>query len=154
MAQVFADGGRLAMVVRGADGLDEVTVSGPTDVWDATAPGGRGRVLHGQVTPEQAGLAPAPAADLVGGDAAANAAIARAVLAGEAAGALGAVRTAVLLNAGLALVVWDAAIEAWDYGPATDAAGDRLRRAVPVAAESIDSGRAAGVLARWVTACG
>lgn len=155
MAQVFADGGRRAMVVRGSDGLDEVTVSGPTQVWDATCPGPAGHVRETEVSPARAGVPESPVADLVGGDAATNAAIARAVLAGDTGGNLGAVRAAVLLNAGLALVVWDAAIEAGDYGPVTDSAVDRLQRALPVAAESIDSGRAAGVLARWVSvACG
>lgn len=153
MAQVFAESGRRAMVVRGSDGLDEVTVSGPTQVWDATEAAIGAQVRATEVAPGDAGLAESPVADLVGGDAPANAAIARAVLAGETDGTLGAVRAAVLLNAALALVVWDAAIGADEFGPTGDSAADRLRRAVPAAAESIDSGRAAGVLARWVAAC-
>ncbi len=146
IAQVFAGRGLRAMVVRGTDGLDEVTVESATDVWDVTGVGVRGD----SVDPTGAGLRTQDAALLAGGDAAYNAQVAREVLDGADEGAMSAVRTAVLLNTGLALVAWDAATGEGQYGPVSDSATERLARAVPVAAESIDSGRARDVLDRWV----
>lgn len=146
IARVFAGRGLRAMVVRGTDGLDEVTVESATDVWDVTGVGVRGD----SVDPIGAGLRTQDAALLAGGDAAYNAKVARDVLDGADEGSMGAVRTAVLLNTGLALVAWDAATGEGRYGPVSDSATERLARAVPVAAESIDSGRARDVLDRWV----
>jgi anthranilate phosphoribosyltransferase len=78
---------------------------------------------------------------LRGGDAAHNAAVARAVFAGER----GAVRDAVLLNAGAALAAHDEAV--------TGAAATDLHAAVAAgqrrAAEAVDSGAAAALLERW-----
>jgi anthranilate phosphoribosyltransferase len=146
MAEVFAERDLRAMVVRGADGMDEVTIAGPTDVWDVTDEG----VGITQVDPLGAGVAEHDAALLTGGDAATNARLTRAVLAGETDGPLAAIRDAVILNSGLALVVWDAALGEGRYGPVTDTAAQRLARAVPDAAESIATGRAAAVLDRWI----
>jgi anthranilate phosphoribosyltransferase len=146
MARVFADAGRRALVVRGRDGLDEITVEGGTDVWDATTDD----VRIDEVAPEMVGVESAPVADLVGGDAATNAAIARRLLAGEAAGPLAAVRSAVVLNAAAGLVAWDAAAGESRFGSPQESAADRLARAVPAAEQAIDSGRARDVLASWV----
>lgn len=146
MAQVFADRELNAMVVRGADGLDEVTVSGDSSVWDVTD----GDVRTTRVDPLGAGVTRYDVELLAGGDAARNAQLLREVLDSSQEGALAAIRSAVLLNAGLALVVWDAAVGEGRFGAVTDPAISRLGRAVPVAAESIDSGRARDVLRRWV----
>ena len=83
-------------MVHGEDGLDELSVSAPTRV--AAYENGRTErfiVAHGEIVPE------ASRAELAGGDAAENARIARAVLAGEK----GAQRDAVLLNSAAALCV-------------------------------------------------
>ena len=110
-----------AIVVHGLDGLDEITITGPTRVAEARD----GVVRTYEVTPEEFGLRRATLADIAGGDAAQNAAIIRRVLAGEKSPH----RDVVLMNSAAALV----------------AAGcsDHLTKAVPVAADSIDSGAAA-----------
>jgi anthranilate phosphoribosyltransferase len=112
---------RRALVVHGSDGLDEITITGSSLVAEVRD----GQVHSYAVTPEEFGLPRAPLEAISGGDAAANAAIIRAVLAG----AKSACRDVVLLNAAAALVAAGAA--------------DHMRDALPLAAQSIDSGTAA-----------
>ena len=121
-------GSERAWVVHGSDGLDELTTTGPSRVaeWDA------GEVRVFEVTPEDAGLPRASLDDLRGGDAEHNAEAIRAVLAGVR----GPYRDAVVLAAAGALVV---------AGKASD-----LRSGVALAAEAIDSGRAATALEQLV----
>lgn len=145
MAEVFAGQGRRAMVVRGRDGLDEVTVGGATDVWDAT----RAEVTTASIQPADVGFERRDEEDLRGGDVAVNAATLRSVLEGAVTGPLGTVREAVVLNAALALVVWDAETGETRYGSVTAPVAARLAEAVPAAEEAIDSGRARDVLDRW-----
>jgi anthranilate phosphoribosyltransferase len=118
-------GVRRAWVVCGV-GIDEVSPCGPTTVAAFDELGRRCFVVE----PEDAGIERSDPGTLRGGDAAANAAIARAVLAGER----GPRRDAALLNAAAALVV-------------AGRAGD-LREGMAAAAEAVDSGRAADVLQR------
>ncbi len=116
-----------AMVVSGAEGLDELSISGPTHV--ATI----GFTLpSAMITPEDAGLPRHPAEALRGGDAPFNAAALRALLLGEQ----GAYRDAVLLNAAAALIVADQARD--------------LRSGAEEAAEAIDKGLAKALLDCWV----
>jgi anthranilate phosphoribosyltransferase len=84
-------------VVHGHDGLDELTTTGATTVAELKD----GKVTVFEVTPADAGLAPAKLADLKGGDAATNAAAIRDLLAG----AKGPFRDIVLLNTAAALIV-------------------------------------------------
>lgn len=119
-------GCRHGFVVHGSDGMDEMTLTGETLVAEVTPAG----VRMSSVTPEQVGLARCPMELLKGGDATANAAIVRAILAGEQ----GPRRDIVLLNAAYALVAAGKA--------ASPAEG------VAQAAEGIDSGRAMGQLER------
>lgn len=121
-------GSEAAWVVHGADGLDELTTTGPSFV--AELAGGEIRTF--EVTPEHAGLAPADPAALKGGDAASNAEALRAVLAGSP----GAYRDIVLLNSAAALKV---------AGKVTD-----LRAGADLARQAIDSGAAQAVLDRLV----
>lgn len=117
-----------AMVVSGAEGLDEISISGPTHI--ATI----GFDLPNDViTPEYAGLPRHPAEAIKGGDAAYNAAALRRLLMGES----GAYRDAVLLNAGAALVV---------AGHATT-----IKDGIEEAAEAIDKGLAKALLDCWVS---
>jgi anthranilate phosphoribosyltransferase len=111
---------RCALVVHGRDGLDEITISGPSKVAEVR----NGQVRVYEVAPEDFGLQRAPLDDIAGGDAQQNAAIIRAILDGERSSR----RDVVLLNAAAALV----------------AAGhaDRIADAVPLAAYAIDSGHA------------
>ena len=109
-----------ALVVHGDDGLDEITITGPSKVAEL-----RDRqVKTYEVTPEQFGLQRSTLDKIAGGDATENAAIIRAILDGERSSR----RDVVLLNAAAALV----------------AAGhaDRIGDAVPLAAYAIDSGHA------------
>jgi anthranilate phosphoribosyltransferase len=116
-----------AWVVHGA-GLDEISLCGPTRVTSFDD----GEVRTFTVAAGDAGLEACDASALKGGDAAANAAIARAVLEG----ARGAARDVVLFNAAAALIV---------AGRAAD-----LRDGVGQAAKAIDEGGAAAVLRRVV----
>lgn len=117
-----------ALVVHGEDGLDEITISGPTRVAELRDD----RVRSYQVAPEQFDMARAPLSSILGGDASANAAIVRAVLAGEKSPK----RDVVLLNAAAALVV--------------AARADSIADAIPLAAHSLDSGAAARKLQHLV----
>jgi len=108
-----------AFVVHG-DGLDEISVCGPTRVAEVRG----GAVSLRTLTPEELGLARWPVAALAGGDAADNARITRDVLSGQR----GAPRDAVLANAAAALVAGGAAAD--------------LPAGVRVAAEAIDRGAA------------
>jgi anthranilate phosphoribosyltransferase len=135
MAGVLAARGASALVFRGDDGLDELSVAAPSTVWAVA----NGQVRHEQLDPTSLGLPLADAAALVGGDAGTNAAVTKRFLAGEP----GAVRDAVLLNAAAALVAVD--------GVGDEAVVDQLRAALPRAAESVDSGAAAAALESWAT---
>ncbi len=134
VAGVLARRGSRGLVFRGDDGLDELTPTGPSTVWEFR----NGTVREQVFSPEDMGIRPSTVADLRGGDAAANAAVVREVLDGKT----GPVRDAVLLNAAAGLVSID-----------LDADGsleERMRTAFARAAESIDSGKAAEVLAKWI----
>jgi anthranilate phosphoribosyltransferase len=111
---------RRALVVHGSDGLDEITITGPTRIAEVR----EGQVHSYEVTPEEFGLPKAALQEISGGDAACNAGLIREVLSGKKS----ARRDVVLLNAAAALVAAGRA--------------DHLRDAVPLAAESIDNGAA------------
>ncbi|MBT8162339.1 MULTISPECIES: anthranilate phosphoribosyltransferase [Arthrobacter] len=134
IAGVLARRGSRGLVFRGEDGLDELTTTGPSTVWEIR----NGQVAQLSFSPSDLGIAPATVADLRGGDAKANAAVVREILGGKP----GAVRDAVLLNAAAGLVAFDLAAE----GPFLERMESALRRA----AESIDSGAAQRVLETWV----
>jgi len=129
VARVLANLGAVsAWVVHGSDGLDEITLTGPTFVTELA----NGQIRSFEITPEDGGLVMVKDADLRGGDAAANATALKAVLEGTK----NDYRDVVLLNAGAALIV---------AGRAKD-----LKEGVILAARSIDSGAAAEKLSRLV----
>src|ERR1700678_3437503 len=115
---------RRALVVHGLDGLDEITITGPTRVAEARD----GTVRTYEIDPEEFGMKRAALEDISGGDAAENATIIRAVLSGKKSPR----RDVVLLNAAAALV----------------AAGrvDHIKDGIPLAMRSIDSGAATAKL--------
>ena len=115
-------------VVHGHDGLDELTTTGATDVAEVKD----GKVTVFEVTPADAGLAPAKLSDLKGGDAKHNAAAIRDVLAGKKTP----LRDIAILNAAAALIV---------AGKAAD-----LTEGAALAARSIDSGAAQRALDRLI----
>jgi len=119
---------RRAMVVHGSDGLDEITITGPTRIAEVR----EGNVHSYEVTPEEFGMRCGSLDDIAGGDAAENAEIIRDILGGKKS----ARRDVVLLNAAAALVAAGRA--------------DHLAGAVPQATRSIDSGAAASKLSALV----
>ena len=141
MAQALLDRGTRALVVRGEDGLDELSTSAPTRIWDATG----SSVVESLVDAADLGLARAGVDALRGADAAYNADVARAMLSGERSTGLDPVRDAVLLGAAAALVAHDSVA-----GPSSASIGDRLAAALPRAAEAVDSGAAGALLTRWI----
>jgi anthranilate phosphoribosyltransferase len=125
IAQVLGQlGAERAWVVHGADGLDELSTTGPSHVAELRD----GRVTSFEVTPEQAGLARARRDDLRGGDATTNADALRALLDGVR----GPYRDIVVLNSAAALIVAGRA--------------DDLEDGAARAADAIDSGAAKDVL--------
>jgi anthranilate phosphoribosyltransferase len=122
MAEALAAlGTEHSFVVHGHDGLDEITTTGPTDVYEVWT----GRVVKHLWMPADFGVKRAVGEDLLGGDAARNAQIVREILNGAA----GAKRDIVLVNAAAGMVA---------CGLAAD-----LRGGVELAEKSIDSGAAA-----------
>jgi anthranilate phosphoribosyltransferase len=113
-----------ALVVHGLDGLDEVTITGPTRIAEVR----EGNVRSYEVTPEEFGMKRARLEDISGGNAETNAAIIRDILAGTESPR----RDVVLLNAAAVLVAAGRA--------------DHLGDALPLAGQSIDSGAAAAKL--------
>lgn len=109
-----------AVVVHGSDGLDEITISGPTAISEAR----NGSVRSYEITPEQFGIPRAALSSLDGGDAEENAKIIRSVLGGEKSPK----RDVVLLNASAALVAAGRA--------------DDIATALALAEQSLDSGAA------------
>jgi anthranilate phosphoribosyltransferase len=138
MARVLADRGASALVVRGEDGLDELTLAAPTRVWLVAG----GEVRETEVDAAALGLDRAPLSALRGGESLYNAEVAREVFAGKD----GAVRDAVVLNAAAAFAAFDGLTT--DITSNVDAA---LSRGLDRARASIDSGAAADTLARWGT---
>ena len=134
LAGALARRGVSALVFRGEDGLDELTTTTTSRVWMTHA----GTVTEHGLDPLDLDLPRAKPADLRGGDASVNAAVTRAVLAGEP----GPVRDTVLLNAAAALVAYE-----MTEAPLVD----QLAAALPRAVTAIDSGAAASLLDRWVT---
>jgi anthranilate phosphoribosyltransferase len=113
-----------ALVVHGLDGLDEITITGPTRIAEVR----EGNVHAYEVTPEEFGIKRAQLEDISGGDAEANAATIREILAGKKSPR----RDVVLLNAAAALVAASKA--------------EHLGDALPLAAHAIDSGAATAKL--------
>jgi anthranilate phosphoribosyltransferase len=173
LAQTLAERGNSALVFHGG-GLDELTTTGPSQVWLAAG----GQVTRTEFDPRSAGLPHATLDDLRGGDATHNAAVVRSVLAGEH----GPVRDIVLLNAAAAIAASEGLPFAAGPSPAVaepstpgdafasadagypDAARDpdpaqvcegltkALSDGIARAAQAIDSGTAAGLLQRWTAA--
>jgi len=129
LAQVLRKlGAEKAWVVHGSDGLDELTTTGPSTV--AALENGTVKIF--EVSPAEAGLPIAKAADLLGGDDAFNARAMTAMLSGEES----AFRDIVILSAAASLIVADQAAD--------------LKEAAAIAAAAIDSGKASKALETMV----
>ncbi|MEV6110844.1 anthranilate phosphoribosyltransferase [Streptomyces sp. NPDC051940] len=133
MAGVLAERGSSALVFRGDDGLDELTITGTSQVWVVRD----GTVTQQTFDPRDLGIRLVGIEALRGADASYNADVARRLLAGET----GPVRDAVLLNSAAALAALD---------PTDAPLAEQLAAGMARAAESIDSGAAQRTLERWV----
>ncbi len=138
---VFQTRGATALVFRGDDGLDELTTTGHSRLWEIA----RGDIREHDIDPRELGIPRASIDDLLGADAAHNAQVVHRVLGGEE----GPVRDIVLLNAAAGIV---------SYRLSQDASQmqrpilERLAEARDDAASAIDTGAAAEKLQAWVAA--
>jgi anthranilate phosphoribosyltransferase len=121
-------GAARALVYYGGDGLDELTTTTTSTVFELRD----GSVRQLEIDPESLGIPRAEPGALAGGDAAGNAQVVRRVLGGQA----GAVRDIALLNAAAALIVADLA--------------DDFAAGIELAAKAVDDGRAEAVLDAFV----
>jgi anthranilate phosphoribosyltransferase len=148
IAGVFAGRGKDAAVFRGDDGLDELTLSTTSTVWWVRD----GAVTQRVFDPLHVGLERQPVEALRGADAAHNAQVARDLFGGER----GAVRDAVVLNAGLALAVAGRDVSGGAEPAAHDATDEAfaagVRAGMDLAEEALDSGAAAAKLEQWAAA--
>ena len=133
MAQVLAEKGCDGFVFRGDDGLDEITLTTTTSVLSI----GKGEIKSDRIDAKDFGMQNAPIEAIVGGDASENAAISRAIFAGER----GAPRDAVLLNAAAAIAAFEGDMES--------DVKERLSLGLERAIAAVDSGSALTLLDKW-----
>jgi len=133
MAQVLAEKGCDGFVFRGDDGLDEITLATTTSILSI----GKAEISSDRIDAKDFGLDNAPISAIVGGDAAENARISLAILAGER----GAPRDAVLLNAAVAIAAYEGDLDTDIKVRITDG----FKRAV----SAVDSGAASTLLQSW-----
>jgi anthranilate phosphoribosyltransferase len=141
MVGVFQTRGATALVYRGDDGIDKLTTTGHSHIWEVS----RGFVAEHDLDPSELGIPRAPIEAILGGQPEHNAAVARTMLAGEQ----GHVRDIVLLNAAAGLVSWELSR---DPELITEPIVDRLRAQFDRAASVVDSGAALAKLDEWVAA--
>lgn len=136
---VFRTRGATALVFRGDDGLDELTTTGHSRIWEVT----RGDIHEHDLDPRDLDIPLADIADLIGGSPQHNAEILRRTLAGE----VGAVRDIVLLNAAAGIVAFELSQDATQVQrPILE----RLREGHEKASAALDDGRALAKLDEWI----
>jgi anthranilate phosphoribosyltransferase len=135
IADVLAVRGRSALVVRGQDGLDKLTTVTTSQVWLVRD----GRTTQSTFDPRDLGIPRVEPASLRGGNAADNAAVLHALLAGQR----GPIRDVVLLNAAAALVA---------IFPTAAPLTEQLAAGMGRCAEAVDTGAAHATLERWIAA--
>lgn len=139
MVGVFQTRGATALVFRGDDGLDELTTTGHSHIWEVN----RGSVTEHDLDPRDLGIPLVDISALIGGTPDENAAVVRRVLDGEK----GPVRDIVLLNAAAGIIAYELSLDAT---LAQEPMRDRFVAAMATAAGSIDSGAAQAKLDSWV----
>ncbi len=137
---VFRTRGATALVFRGDDGLDELTTTGHSRIWEVT----RGDIHEHDLDPRDLGIPVAQMSQLIGGTPEHNAGILRETLAGTK----GAVRDIVLLNAAAGIVSFELSRDA---AQVQRPILERLRDAYDRAEAAIDDGRATAKLEEWIT---
>ena len=138
---VFQTRGATALVFRGDDGLDELTTTGHSHIWEVS----RGSVKEHDLNPRDLGIPRASIDDLKGGDAAHNADIVRRVMGGEP----GPVRDMVVLNAAAGLVAFELVSDPTEVDRGIV---ERLAEKMSIASAAIDSGAATHKLDAWIAA--
>lgn len=138
VAEVLRSRGADALVFRGDDGLDEISLSAPTQIYVI----GSERVKQDEIDPQEWGIARAPIEALRGGSAQENAEHLRAILNGRA----GAMRDVVLLNAAAAII----AFEGFTEDVMAENISERFTTALEKAGAAIDSGAASALLESWI----
>lgn len=136
---VFRTRGATALVFRGDDGLDELTTTGHSRIWEVS----RGDIHEHDLDPRDLGIPTADIADLIGGSPEYNAGVLRDTLAGKK----GPVRDIVLLNAAAGIVAYELS---HDAARTQEPILERLRDGYARAEAAIDDGRAAAMLEAWV----
>lgn len=143
MAAEVAARGRTALVSRGDDGLDELTTTGASTVWQVAG----GKVNELRLDPLDLGMRRAPIDLLIGGDAHENAEVARGLFAGSRGERFDAIRDIVALNAAGGLVAYELAK---DPSRVEVDLTERFAVCVERAFEAIDSGAASEKLSTWI----
>lgn len=141
LAGVFQVRGASALVFRGDDGLDELSTTGHSHIWEVS----RGSITEHDIDPRDVGLPIAKMSDLLGGSPQENAKTIRSILNGEA----GAARDIALLNAAAGLVAYDLYVDA---STAEIGMHERLHSKLEIVSEAVDSGKAEAKLNSWVQA--
>ncbi|CAB4541792.1 unannotated protein [freshwater metagenome] len=138
---LFQQRGATALVYRGEDGIDKITTTGHSKVFEVS----RGSVTEHDFDPREVGFTYSSIDDIRGGTPDDNAALARTVLAGEK----NAARDIIVLNSAAGIVA-----HRLSNNPAERDRSfvERMSEAVDVAAHSIDSGAASAKLDAWVAA--
>lgn len=135
MAQVFANRGNHALIFRGSDGLDEVTITGKSYGFEAVD----GGVKPLEIDPTEFGFKLGSLEDLRGGDAKHNAQVVRETLEGRP----GPILDAVILNAAAGIVAF--------HEVGGQPFSQRFEDALHQARASVTSGKAADTLDRWIS---
>lgn len=143
VAQALSDRGTTALVVRGADGMDEITTAAATRIWDCRGPD----VLQCEIDVEDLGITRAAPGALAGGDGIRNAELATSALAAAPNPGVVAIRDALAVNAAAAVVVAETAAGALDPGAPLE---EVLAAALTRVRASLASGAAEDLLTRWV----
>lgn len=143
MALELAARGRSGLVFRGSDGLDELTTTGISQIWQVSG----GVVSEFTLDPKRLGLTRVEISDLIGGDPHENAEVAKALFAGERGGRYAAIREIVALNATAGLVAYEMAK---DPQLAKASLDDRFSSAIAKTLAAIDSGAARQKLSQWI----
>jgi anthranilate phosphoribosyltransferase len=145
LAQELAQRGRFGLVSRGNDGLDELTTTTISQIWEVSPD----QVTTWELDPLRLGLNRSSLEQLIGGEPAHNAQIAREIFAGKTTGNLGAIRDIVILNAAGGVVAYQTAKQ-------PDLVGSeplpRFESAIQLVTAALEAGYANSKLEQWVKA--
>jgi anthranilate phosphoribosyltransferase len=145
MAEELSKRGRTALVFRGNDGLDEITTTTTSRIWQVSPTS----VQESELNPADFGIKTANLADLLGGDAKHNAEIARRLFSGDSSAQLGSVRDIVILNAAGGVVAYKAAKNP-EFGNRD--LNTQFSEAIELVTSALDAGLAEQKLEQWVSA--